>query len=86
MLTDDGTVLAELDMRLTHDQFFNMYEQPVYDRYLFCHFFILTYAMFAIYCNRVIVTVVLQTSSDAVHIEQSANLRSAGNQNQMSGS
>lgn len=61
MLTDDGTVLAELDMRLTHDQFFNMYEQPVYDRYLFCHFIILTHAMLAVYCDRVMVTAVLHT-------------------------
>ena len=31
MYTDDGTVLAELDMRLTHDQFYNLYEQPTAD-------------------------------------------------------
>lgn len=28
MLSDDGTILAELDMRLTEDQFSNLYEQP----------------------------------------------------------
>ncbi|XP_045199753.2 zinc metalloproteinase nas-15-like isoform X2 [Mercenaria mercenaria] len=28
MLGDDGTVLAELDMRLTQNQFFTLYEQP----------------------------------------------------------
>ena len=38
MLGDDGTVLAELDMVLTQDQFFTLYEQPSNEEWVHLHF------------------------------------------------
>lgn len=39
MLGDDGTVLAELDMKLTQEQFFTLYEQPSNLMYVYTRVF-----------------------------------------------